>query len=423
MAVRLSGFLALAASTAFAEVTVFSGSRVITGAGPGVIERGVIVVRDGRIAEVGAAGKVKLPKGARIIGLTGKTVAPGFINTHGHVGPTVGLRSGPELNTEENVLRQLELYSRYGVTTVFSLGDDMAAGFKLRDQQATPAGLSRARLFVAGPVISGKTAEEARANTDKAIALQPDFIKIRVDDTLGANPKMPREAWQAVLSRAHEKKLPVAAHIFYYDDAKALLEAGVDYIAHSIRDRYVDDAMIALLKQRDVCVCPTLTREVSAFVYQSRPAFFDDPFFLKEADRNVLGQLTEPARMEAMKNSKAAKAYKVALEMASRNLKKLADSGVRIAFGTDTGPPARFQGYFEHMEMELMSKAGLTPAQIIKSATGDAARCMKAQGQFGVIQKGAWADMIVLARNPLDDIRNMRSIESVWVGGTQVPAR
>ncbi|MFN7924444.1 MAG: amidohydrolase family protein [Bryobacteraceae bacterium] len=397
---------------------VFTGGRVITGSGE-TIERGVIVVRDGRIAEVGAAGKVKSPKDAQVIDTTGKTVTPGFINTHGHVGETVGMRMGPELYSEENVLRQLKLYARYGITTVSSLGGDQAAGFKLRNEQDTPAGLDRARLYVAGAVITGKTPGEARDMVDQVAAQHPNFIKIRVDDQLGAQQKMAPEVWQAVLARAHEKKLPLAAHIFYLADARALLDAGADYIAHSVRDREIDADTIALLKKRDVCLCPTLTREVSAFVYESRPAFFDDAFFLKEADPKVLEQLTEPQRMAAMKNSRAAQQYKLALDMASRNLKKLEDAGVRIAFGTDTGPPARFQGYFEHMEMELMSKAGLTPMQIIRSATSDAARCMKVQG-IGVIGKGAWADLVVLAKNPIDDIRNMRTIESVWIGGRQL---
>lgn len=400
----------------------FRGGRLIPGGTAPVIERGTVLVRDGRIVEVGAVGKVRIPKDARIVDTTGKTLTPGFINAHGHVGETVGLRSGPELYTEENLLRQLGLYARYGITTVFSLGGDQEAGFNLRDQQAkATSGLQRARLFVAGPVIGGKTAAEAAAQVDRAAAMRPDWIKIRVDDMLGANVKMPAEAWRAVLTRAHEHKLPVAAHIYYLDDARALLEAGVDFIAHSVRDRDIDDATIALMKKRDVCLCPTLTREISAFVYESKPAFFDDPFFLKEADRQVLNQLLEPARMDAMKKSRAAQTYKAGLEIASRNLKKLSDAGVRIAMGTDTGPAARFQGYFEHMELELMAKAGLTPAQIIRAATSDAARCMKAAGQVGVIEKGAWADLVVVGKNPLDDIRHMREIESVWVSGAQVP--
>jgi imidazolonepropionase-like amidohydrolase len=122
-----------------------------------------------------------------------------------------------------------------------------------------------------------------------------------------------------------------------------------------------------------------------------------------------------------MRTSPAAQKYKAALEVASRNLKKLSDSGVKIAMGTDTGPPARFQGYFEHMELELMAKAGMTPRQILQAATGDAASCMQMTGRIGTLQPGAWGDLIVLERNPIDDIRNMRTIQSVWIAGNQVP--
>lgn len=412
------GWAALAADGP--RVKAFVGARIVDGTGKPPIERGTLLIQDGRIQQAGASDRVRIPAGAARIDATGKTILPGLINTHGHVGEAQGLRTGPQFYTQENLLRQLGLYARYGVTTVFSLGGDREQGFRLREEQETPA-LNRARIYVAGTVITGKTPEEAQRLVDTVAAMKPNFIKIRVDDNLGASTKMQPAVYRAVIGRAHEKKLPVASHMFYLDDARSLLEAGTDFLAHSIRDREVDAETIALLKKRDICVCPTLTREVSTFVYESRPAFFDDPFFLKEADKQVLDQLLDPRRQEAMRTSKAAQGYKVALEMASRNLKKLADAGVRIAFGTDTGPPARFQGYFEHMELELMAKAGLTPRQILNSATGDAARCMHVAGKIGTLERGAWADLIVLEKNPLDDIRGMRSIESVWIAGNRVP--
>ena len=161
-------------------------------------------------------------------------------------------------------------------------------------------------------------------------------------------------------------------------------------------------------------------REVSAFVYESRPAFFDDPFFTKDADAAVIAALQSPAYQESIRKSTSAQRYKAALDMASQNLKRLSDAGVRIAFGTDTGPAGRFQGYFEHMELELMVKAGLTPMQAIVSATGDAARCMGVADRLGTLQAGKAADFLVLAKNPLDDIRASHTIESVWIAGAQV---
>ena len=116
-----------------ADTTVFHGARLIDGTPAAPIENAVLVVRDGRVVAAGAAGRVTVPEDARRIDLAGKTVIPGLINAHGHVGETVGLRSGPELYTRETVLGQLGLYARYGVTTVFSLGGDADAGFALRE--------------------------------------------------------------------------------------------------------------------------------------------------------------------------------------------------------------------------------------------------------------------------------------------------
>src|SRR5262249_19574661 len=149
----------------------------------------------------------------------------------------------------------------------------------------------------------------------------PDIIKIRVDDNLGTTTKMTPEVYRAVIEEAHGRGLRVAAHIFYLDDAKALLRAGADLIAHSVRDKPIDAEFVSLMKARDIPYCPTLTREVSTFVYESTPAFFADPFFLREADRAVMAQLQEPGRQEAMRGSRAAQGYKAALEVAKQNLR------------------------------------------------------------------------------------------------------
>jgi imidazolonepropionase-like amidohydrolase len=404
-----------------AQVKAFTGASIFDGSGSQLIPNATLIVENGRVKAMGPSSRVKVPADAQKIDVSGKFIVPGMINAHGHVADTQGLRTGPEFYTYDNLLKQLELYSRYGVTSVFSLGGDGPAGFKLRDEQNTP-GLKRARVYLAGAIVTGKTPEEVRAFVDKVAATKPDMIKIRVDDNLGTSAKMPPEVYKAVIDQARKHKLSVAAHMFYLDDARGLLDSGVGLLAHSVRDKDIDAETIALLKKRNVCVVPTLTREISTFIYESKPAFFSDPFFLKAADKNVLNELQEPKRMEAMKASKAAQRYKTALEVASRNLKKLSDSGVKIAMGTDTGPPARFQGYFEHMELELMAKAGLTPLQILKSATGDAAACMQATGKIGTLQPGAWGDFIVLERNPLDDIKNMRTIQSVWISGNQAPS-
>lgn len=413
--IGLLSILLLAAVGAQAQTTAFVGGRVIDGTGK-VIENGTVVITGNKITAVGPASTA-VPAGATRLDVTGKTLLPGLINAHGHVGNTVGLRADAAAgHSRENLTRQLRTYAQYGITTVFSLGDDREAGFALRDAPAT----DRARLFVSGPVITGDTAAAARAMVVKVAAMQPDVIKIRVDDNLGASRKMPEAAWRAVIAEAHARKLPVAVHIYWLADAKATLRAGADLIAHSVRDTPVDDQFINELKSRDVCYSPTLTREISTFIYDAAPAWVDDPFFVKGVDQDIPTQLKDPTRHEQVRNSagwKAGQQYKAGLEVAKRNLKTLADQGVRIAFGTDTGPPARFQGFFEHLELEMMVDAGLTPMQAIVSATGDAARCHRKAGEFGTLASGAAADLLILGANPLQNIRNTRSVEQVWIAG------
>lgn len=414
---RTIAFLTIALMTALpseAQTTAFVGGRVIDGAGK-VIDNGTVVISGDKITAVGPASTA-VPAGATRVDLKGKTVMPGLINAHGHVAATIGLRSDPASYTRENLVRQLRTYAMYGVTTVYSLGDDQAAGFALRGEKAA----DRARLFVAGPVIGGDTADAARANAGKVVEMKPDLLKIRVDDNLGATRKMPEPAWRAVIDTARAAKLPVAVHIFYLADAKATLVAGADMIAHSVRDVPVDDQFINEMKSRDACYSPTLTREISTFIYDSTPPWVDDPFFVKGVDKDIPAQLKDPKRHEQVKNSNAWKAgqqYKTGLEVAKRNLKTLSDKGVRIAFGTDTGPPARFQGFFEHLELEMMVESGLTPMQAIVSATGDAARCHRKAGQLGTLAPGAAADLLILGANPLENIRNLRRLEAVWISG------
>ena len=403
------------AAAAQAQTTAFVGGRVIDGTGK-VIENGTVIITGDTITAVGPAS-IAVPAGATRVDLKGKTILPGLINAHGHVGNTVGLRADKQNGfSRENLTRQLRTYAQYGVTTVFSLGDDSEASFGLRDMAAT----DRARLFVAGDVITGTTAEEARAMVAKVAAMKPDVIKIRVDDNLGSSRKMPEAAWRAVIEEAHARKLPVAVHIYWLADARAVVDAGADMVAHSVRDTAVDEAFINALRSRNVCYSPTLTREISTFIYDSTPPWVDDPFFTRGVDKDIPAQLKDPRRHEQVRNSagwKAGQQYKIGLEVAKKNLKTLSDRGVRIAFGTDTGPPARFQGFFEHLELEMMVDAGLTPMQAIVSATGDAARCHGRSGQFGTLAPGAAADLLILGANPLQNIRNTRTIEQVWIGG------
>lgn len=418
MAAAVSATMAGTSSAANAQALALVDARLIDGTGNDPVYPATLIMDGGRIVAVGPSAQVSIPEGVRQLSLAGSTLMPGLVNAHGHAGGVRGLESGHY--SEENLLRQLSLYASYGVTTVVSLGDDEAEGFQLRDTQDTSA-LERARLYVAGPVLNPTSVEQAVSLVDETAALQPDFIKIRVDDNLGRTPKMAPEIYRAISERADFHDIPLAVHTFYQQDTKDVLRAGADYVAHSVRDSHVDDEFTALMRARDICYTPTLTREVSTYVYEAEPDFFADPFFLAGTDPDVIQTLRDPERQQRMAQNSAAQQYKAALPIAMTNLKLLADAGVRIAMGTDSGPAARFQGYFEHLEMWMMQDAGLTPMQIIKSATGDAAACMNLP-HTGTLETGKWADLLVLSEDPLADIRNTRSIEQVWIAGNRLPA-
>ena len=408
--------LGLSPGSAGADTKALVGARIFDGTGKAVIEKGTIVIEEGKIAAVGPSDKVKVPQGARIIDVSGKTITPGLINAHGHVSDVEGKGTG---RAREGVARQLGLFARYGITTVFSLGGEEAPAFQLRDEQNTPS-LNRARIHVAGTVIVGSTPEEAVRMVRKVAGTKPDYIKIRVDDNLGTTKKITPDVYRAVIQEAHSRGLRLFVHFFYLDDAKDLLRSGGDLLAHSVRDKPVDDEFLRLVKARDVPYCPTLTREISTFIYGDTPAFFSDPFFLREANPEVIALLKEPARQEAMRKSNSAQAYKAALPTAERNLKRLSDAGVTIVMGTDSGAAAsRFEGYFEHLEMRMMVESGMNSKQVLMAATGAAAKALKVN-DVGTLEMRKWADIVVYDKNPLDDIRNTETISAVYVAGNEV---
>jgi imidazolonepropionase-like amidohydrolase len=389
------------------------GARVIDGTGAPPLEQATILIRDGRIQAVGTGAAITVPAGATRVDLSGKTIMPGLINSHAH------FNSGDEsLPLYDRLIQQLRLYAQYGVTSLVSLGDDGKESLRVRDGNAA-ASLDRARLFVAGEPVVPKTVDEARQLINAAADKKVDIIKTRMN---GTPQDMTSEVYTALLDQAHKRGLKVAAHLYYLQEAKGLVNAGLDIIAHSIRDQDVDEALIAELKRRNIGVIPTLTREVSVFVYESTPDFVSDPFFLKGVTfaRRQLDQVKDPAFQEKYRQNPETQAAKKALDQASRNLKRLSDAGVLIAFGTDTGAAfGRWQGYFEHLELELMVKAGMTPMRAIVAATGDAAKVQKFT-ELGTIQAGRHADLVVLNANPLTDIKNTRQIHSVWIGGRQL---
>jgi imidazolonepropionase-like amidohydrolase len=395
---------------------VFVGATIIDGTGSDPVRDGVLVVRSGRIVDIGNKADVKIPDGALINDVSGKTIMPGIINGHGHVGDVKGIDGGNY--SRDNVIDNLSTYARYGITTVVSLGGDKKECEPVRAVNDTLSA-NHARLFIAGDVINGKTPAEALTVIDSNHHMGVDFMKIRVDDNLGTSPKMTEEMYRAIINYSHELGYKIATHMYYLEDARKLLDAGSDFLAHSVRDLPVDEAFISLIKEKNVAYCPTLTREISTFVYADTAEFFTDPFFTREFDSATIQPLKDPARQWQVKNSESSRKYKQQLPTAMENLNKLSDSGVPIVFGTDSGVPTRFIGYFEHIEMKMMQDAGLTPMQIIVSASKNAAEYLGLK-DLGTLSIGHWADFLVLDADPLTDITNARKISAVYIGGDEV---
>jgi imidazolonepropionase-like amidohydrolase len=437
-AVSVRGALAFATALLCApvlhgETRVLKNFTMIDGTGRPAAAASAMIVDNGRITWVGPATQLKAPAGAEVLDLTGKFVMPGIINLHGHLGNTVDLQQDAKFYTRESLEKNLATYASYGVTTVLSLGTDQDLIFQIRAQQRAgrPA---TARVYTAGQGLLLKggygglagvtpgvsTAAEAVAAVEEQAKKGVDIVKLWMDDHLGEQKKMPYPIAKAIIDTAHKRNLPVAAHIFYLEDAKQLVGFGVNGLAHSVRDKNIDAELIAAMKKQGAWqMAPTLSREASMFVYGETPSFARDPFFTRGVSAKVVETLRSPDYQKTMRADPHFDRYRAFFETAKRNLKTLADAGVPYGFGTDSGPPGRFPGYFEQWELELMTDAGLTPMQAIVAATGNAARFLRAK-DLGTLEPGRWADLIVLDRDPLRDIKNTRAIRDVYIAGNRV---
>lgn len=398
---------ALAAAAAFsitaigqvpaAGTTVYEGARVIVGDGSAPIDNAAFVVDGGRITQVGPAAHVKAPAGAARVNLAGKTVMPAIIDTHTHMG-----------DSREAVIALLQRKAYFGVGAVLSLGSDPGDfAFTLRDERV-PNG---ARLLTAGRGITmpepGRsdvpywvtTPAEARKAVQELAAQKVDIVKIWVDDRDGKYQKLTPELYTAVIDEAHKHGLRVTVHVYYLDDAKGLLKAGVDAFAHGVRDKDVDDELMAMVK--------------------ARPQFFLVPNL---PDRGVatdvswLAAHVSPGELQKLQDgaAKDRPAAQEAFGIQARSLAKLSAAGVKIALGTDGGI-----AWSHHFEMEDMVAAGMTPHQVIVAATGNAAEFLRLK-DHGTIAPGKSADFLVLDANPLDDITNTRRMSDVYLRGARL---
>lgn len=405
------------------DITVYTNATVWDGTELVAQENSALIVHQGQVYDIIDMADPNFPGDGNFVDLEDRYIVPGLINAHGHVGVTRGMEWGEEIETRENVMDQLQLYAAYGVTTVVHLGHRHLGGpeaaFDVRNE-GNFADNEMARLFLAVGVLDPDSPEQARTDVETLMELDPDWTKIRVDDGLGTREKLSPYIYSAVIEASHQYNTPLAAHIVELEDAKGVIEAGADLLAHSVRDKPVDRELIELMLEQDICIAPTLMREVSTYIYRDRPDFFDDPFFLSKADPNVIKQLQDP-EVQQRYTGEAPDYFRDQLPLVKENMVRLHNSDVRVVLGTDTGRLGRFQGYFEHLEMEMMQEAGMTPAEILLSATRYTAECMEIEENLGTLETGKAADFLVVEENPFEDIRNLRQLYAVYIGGADIP--
>lgn len=398
-----------------------------------------MVVENGRITWIGPDSDLPADGDRRTVNLENKYVIPGLIDLHVHLGHVRNLTNSAEHYSRETVLEDLHAHAVYGVTSVLAMGTDRDLIYLIRSEQDSfgdPDGHPvRARVFTSGQGISYEggyggldgvtlrvsSVSDVEAHVARQAAAGANFIKIWVDDELGEMPKIPLEMTQAAIDAAHRHGLRAVAHVFYLEDAKTLVRQGIDALIHTVRDHPVDQELIDLMRENDVWLSSgTLSREGFVYWHGRNAPFMTDHFFTQAVNADDLAAIQSEDRQRQIASSSHYGYFEDWFEMAVANYGRLAAAGVFHGMGTDAGLPGRFPGYGAHVELELMVQAGLTPLEALTAATGQAARFLDAD-DIGVLEASRWADFVVLDADPVTDIRNTRSLRTVYVAGREVP--
>jgi imidazolonepropionase-like amidohydrolase len=384
------------APAAGAGVTAFTGARLIVGDGTVIDNATFTLGPDHHFGIVGATAAVTVPAGATKVDLTGLTVMPAIVDSHTH------------LSRERDALvADLKHRAYFGVSAALSLGQDNGADvFAVRKEVIPGAALYR----LAGRGITAPepgrsdvpywvtTADEARAAVREQAALGVDIIKVWVDDRLGKYPKLAPDLYGAAIDEAHKAGLRSIAHEYYLADAKELVRRGIDAFAHGVRDMDVDDEFVAMLKAHPgFVVIPNLPER----------GVVTDLSWLKSA---LPPAQLEPLQAAAVDNPQAQAFFAIQ----ARNLARVSREGVTISMGTDGNTP-----WGPHLEMADMVATGMSPADVIVSATKNSAAFLKLD-DAGTVAAGKIGSFIVLEANPLDDITNTRKIRDVYLRGERV---
>ncbi|HVH28579.1 MAG TPA: amidohydrolase family protein [Vicinamibacterales bacterium] len=418
-----------------AAAVLYEGARLIPGDGREAVADSAFLVENGAISQVGKRNQLAAPSGASRVDLSGKTVIPALINTHGHPGFQRGLTYGADNFTRETIIEDLNRALYFGVSVVLSQGIEKGdVTYQIRAEQEAGM-LGGARLRIAGRGIGAPNAgpgaaayagiayevtteDQARKAVRELAARRVNVIKIWVDDRNGRAPRLASTLFRAIIDEGHQHGLPVNAHVFYHADAVELVEAGIDALAHLVRDKEMDDGLVAAIVRRNVYVMPNLSPE--------RNTHAELPHWLKNGDplMTLLQESTPAAVIERMTKSYenrdpvAVERTRSQYAILQRSLAKLAHAGAKIVLGSDTGLEDLLFGMAEHRELESMVGSGMSPMQAIVAATSRAAEYLKLN--TGALLKGKDADFLVLDGNPLEDITHTQRIADVYVKGTQV---
>ncbi len=430
-----------------AKLTALVGATVWDGTGSAAIRDGVVLLAGERVQAVGPRGQVKVPADALTLDVKGKWIVPGLIDAHIHFFQSAGLYTRPDIidlrSVRDYTIEQADLkasrgdlFRRYlvcGVTSVVDVGGPFW-NFDVRERakqevlapRVAVAGplvstLARPKLDLGDPpIIQAPTADKARQLVKAQLARKPDLIKIWYIVLPDHDAAAAKEMMAATIEAAHAGGVRVAVHATELDAAKAVVEAGADILVHSVHDQPIDDGLLEQMKERGVIYTPTLA------VMEGYAEVLGDAVELTDieqryGDPTVMASWTDLAEAQsaamATKSADRVKKMRARAPIMAANLKRVHEAGIVVAAGTDAGNIGTMHGSSLHHELELMVQAGMSPAAVLLSATRDAAKVFAAKPAMGTLEKGRWADLLVLDADPLAEITALRRIHRVIKGG------
>ena len=427
-------------------------ARIFVGNGK-VIESGSVLIKQGKIAEIyeGAAPNAKLLN-ADPIEAAGKTILPGLIDVHVHLGASGGFPEDfMKFDAAKASERALESYLYCGITVVRSVGDRLDDMLKFRAKFGTGEKLG-ADLIFCGPLFTAegghgteyarfmpeamrasfnaqfvrtpKSPEEGRKEVDDLATQHVDSIKGVLEAGVPGYPfnRMNLEILRSVVEEAHAKKLPVAIHTGSSLDVVDAVALGPDSIEHGSFIDEIPDATIAEMKTKNIAYDPTLS-VVEGFTNFAK----SDTTLLKRSlvqqvtPKDLLSGTEKAATSDQFKGLREGLShYPMSLEIGGRNLLKAWHAGVLLVTGSDAGNFLVMHGPTVQHEIELWVAAGIPIDVALQAATFNAAKLLHAESRIGTIEKGKEATLLLVDGNPLQDVKALSAISAVFMKGERV---